>query len=86
MTNFKVTTKCTRSIDIARGSFAKIDYHVSLTTVTDTPVPSYVPNPAGCPVGTIGYQLVYTGAGTTPSFVTLESSNDVRVTTSNNDN
>ena len=38
-------------------------------------------NPSGCAVGTISRQLVFTGTGSAPSFITQESTGIVRVAT-----
>lgn len=78
-----ITIKCIKSLDIKSGTIASFTYQIDLDTpwTSTTALPVFEQNPSNCPAGTITRSLVYTGAGSAPSFISVNGSNQVSVAT-----
>lgn len=68
-----ITIKCVKTIDIISGTIASFNYKIDLdapwTSKTDLPV--FRQNPEACTVGTISRELVFTGTGSAPGFISV---------------
>jgi hypothetical protein len=80
--------KCTRSVIILSGSISSISYQIDLNVpwTLNTTMPVYQQYPSQCAVGTLSTQLVYTGPGVLPTFITQLPPNVISVFTTNTSN
>jgi hypothetical protein len=59
--DFSVTIKCSKTINVLMNPLAPLEYNVGSETLISEhlPLPSYIPSPPDCFMGTITFQLVY---------------------------